>query len=172
MAATSPTNTPGYFDVYLKHVPQEHVLLALQEQQAILDKFITQMTPELAQFRYAENKWTIQTMWQHVNDTERIFGYRALCISRGETQLLPSFDENQYADQSYADERNWNDVWIEWQHLRASTFAMFAGFHETHLQRVGKFSLHEASVQTLGRIMVGHVYHHMQVLRERYGMSI
>jgi hypothetical protein len=172
MTSNSPTNVPGYFDVYLKHVPEENVLLALQAQQPVLDRFIALMNPELAQYRYAENKWTIQTMWQHVNDTERIFGYRALAISRGEIQVLPSFDENQYADESFADERTWHSVWIEWQHLRASTFAMFAGFSEKHLQRQGKFSVHEASVQTLGRILVGHVYHHMEVLRQRYGLDV
>jgi hypothetical protein len=31
-------------------------------------------------------------------DTELIFGYRALCIARGEQQSLPGFDENAYAD--------------------------------------------------------------------------
>jgi hypothetical protein len=40
-------------------------------------------------YRYAEGKWNIKEIIQHVIDTERIFGYRALRISRNDqTPLL------------------------------------------------------------------------------------
>ena len=38
----------------------------------------------------------------HVSDAERVFGYRAFCISRGEQTSLPGFDENQYVARSPA----------------------------------------------------------------------
>jgi hypothetical protein len=40
-------------------------------------------------YRYAEGKWNIKEIIQHVIDTERIFGYRALRISRNDQTPLP-----------------------------------------------------------------------------------
>lgn len=172
MNQASPTNTPGYFSIYTQHVAQSSPLDAFEQQQPILDQFFQSFNPEQALYSYAPGKWTIQSMWQHITDCERIFAYRALCISRGEAQVLPAFDENDYAQEAAADERTWASVQLEWMDLRNSTKSLFAGFSAAQLARTGRFSSHEASVNTLGLILAGHVYHHLNVLRERYGVQI
>jgi hypothetical protein len=48
-------------------------------------------------FRYAEGKRTITEVIGHLLDTERVFAYRLLRISRGDVTELTGFDETTYA---------------------------------------------------------------------------
>ena len=47
-------------------------------------------------FRYAANKWSVKEVLGHVNDTERIFVYRALRIARADQTPLPGFEQDDY----------------------------------------------------------------------------
>jgi hypothetical protein len=43
-----------------------------------------------------KGKWSIREIVGHLIDGERVFGYRAFCIGRGEKQNLPGFDQDDY----------------------------------------------------------------------------
>jgi hypothetical protein len=45
-------------------------------------------------FAYAEGKWTLREMLQHIIDCERVFAYRALRLSRMDPTPLAGFDES------------------------------------------------------------------------------
>ena len=55
------------------------------------------MGPERETYRYAPGKWSIRDVVGHMVDAERVMGYRALAISRGEKASLPAFEEDDYA---------------------------------------------------------------------------
>src|SRR6185503_13389285 len=74
--------------------------------------------------RYAEGKWSVRELIGHLVDAERIFGYRILCLARGEQQSLPGFDENVYAARSGAHERQLADLVAELLALRAANVMM------------------------------------------------
>ena len=59
-----------------------------------------------AMFRYAEGKWTVKEVIGHLLDTERVFGYRLLRISRGDVTELPGFDETTYVPEGQFDQRS------------------------------------------------------------------
>jgi hypothetical protein len=107
-------------------------------------------------------------MLQHVIDTERIFAYRALAIARQEPAALLGFDENEYAKNGTAANRNWKDMLIEWRVVRQSTNLLFASFTEEQMKSMGTASGHPISVNALGFIIFGHALHHLHVLKERY----
>src|SRR6185312_17134489 len=48
-------------------------------------------------YQYAEGKWSIRQMLQHIIDAERVFAYRALRLSRMDPTPLPGFDQKQWA---------------------------------------------------------------------------
>ena len=107
-------------------------------------------------------------MLQHIIDTERIFAYRALAIARKETATLPGFDENLYAANSNASLRTWAELADELKVVRQSSIILFKSFTEEALQFTGNFSSANGSVNTLGFIIVGHIYHHINIAKERY----
>ena len=55
-------------------------------------RFVQNIPMDKFDYRYAEGKWTIKDIIQHIIDTERIFAYRALRISRNDKTPLPGYN--------------------------------------------------------------------------------
>ena len=163
-----PSVYKNYFENYTSQVIEKDIISAFSNQEKILNNFLDLVTEEKSTCAYAEGKWTLKEMLQHIIDTERIFAYRALAIARKETATLPGFDENLYADNSNANSRTWDNLTQEIKAVRNSTIILFESFTEEMLQSKGNFSSSSGSANTLGFIIVGHVYHHIKIAKERY----
>ncbi len=97
MPKPEATDYPGYFNRYIIQVPEDDLNEAFINQSLMLPEFLGSISEQTSMHTYAEGKWTIKELLQHIADAERIFNYRALCIARKEEKSLPSFDENTYA---------------------------------------------------------------------------
>lgn len=131
-------------------------------------KFVQNIPMEKFNYRYETGKWTIKEIIQHLIDTERIFSYRALRISRNDKTPLPSFDENYYIDNCNANERNLQGLLSELAVVRQATLSLFNSFSTNQLVRVGTASDKEISVRAIGFIIIGHQKHHQKIFVERY----
>lgn len=158
----------SYFVRYIDQVEEDDVMTALRNQSITFPAFLKSIPAEKRLYRYAEGKWSIQEVLLHIIDSERIFAYRALCFARKETQPLPGFDENLYADNSNADHRNWDDLVEEFVTVRKSNEILFASFSPSQLEAEGIASDNPNYVLAIGFIMAGHVNHHTKVIRDRY----
>ncbi len=168
MSKPSPTNYPGYFQKYIDQVPETDLFAALTNQSAGIEDFLNSIPEEKQTYAYAEGKWTIKEMLQHITDTERIFGYRALCFARGEKTNLPGFEENEYAAGSNANSRQWKSLVAEFIAVRKTIEMLFESFSEEALSKIGTANNNNSSVESIGFITVGHFYHHKKILQERY----
>jgi hypothetical protein len=157
-----------YFHGYINLVPEDELAEAFVSQSASFIRFLETIPPEKYDFRYAENKWTIQEVVQHVLDAERIFAYRALRFARLDLTPLPGFDENSYVISSNAHHRPWDKLVEEFKVLRRSSELLFQSFTEEQLQAGGTASNGPNYVLGLGFILIGHAMHHLQVVKERY----
>ena len=133
-----------------------------------LIRYVQDIPMEKFDYRYAEGKWTIKDILQHLIDAERIFSYRALRFARNDSTELPSFDENEYANVANGDKRSIKDLLTELSVVRQSTLALFKTFSDEQLMRSGLASNNRMSVRTLGFVIIGHQNHHQQVFSERY----
>ena len=163
-----PTVYKNYFEKYTALVPKKDILSALLSQSKILNDLFESVSEEKAEDAYSKGKWTLKEMLQHLIDTERIFAFRALSIARKETATLNGFDENSYAANSSANKRTWAELVNEMKINRESTILLFSSFTEEMLDTAGNFSSATATVKTIGNIIVGHFYHHLNVANERY----
>lgn len=163
-----PSVYKNYFENYTSLVSEQNVFSAIANQEKALNDFLGSVSEEKSTYAYAAGKWTLKEMLQHIIDTERIFAYRALAIARKETATLPGFDENLYAAHSDANRRTWAELSKEIKVVRNSTNLLFESFTEDMLQNTGNFSSSSASANTLGFIIVGHIYHHIKIAKERY----
>jgi hypothetical protein len=160
------------FAGYVALVTESDVVPVLERQASEMARLLPVVTPDLEKYRYAEGKWTIREVFGHLIDGERVFSYRALCISRGETVSLPGFDENVYVAQSPYLERPLADLVVEFSSLRRANIAFFRGLKQSDWERRGTANDNPVSVRALAFIMAGHVRHHFNVLRDRYGVAL
>jgi uncharacterized damage-inducible protein DinB len=130
--------------------------------------FVREIPMDKYDYRYAEGKWTIKDIIQHLIDAERIFAYRALRFSRGDETELPGFDENSYADNAYGSERTINDLLTEMSAVRHANIMMFKSFKPDDLLKKGTASGYTVSVRAFGFLIIGHQNHHIKIFKERY----
>lgn len=159
---------PPFYHNYINLVPHNNLKEAFIIHPVELYNFLQQLPDEKWDYRYAEGKWSIKEMVQHMIDTERIFCYRALAIARGEKAPLPGFDENSYAAASGADKREKTGLLEELKAVQIATALLFNTFSEEQLQATGNANGKTISVNAIGFITVGHVLHHKHILEERY----
>jgi uncharacterized damage-inducible protein DinB len=131
-------------------------------------KFVQDIPMDKFDYRYAEGKWTIKEIIQHLIDTERIFAYRALRFARNDSTELPGYEENAYAAAVNADGRNLQVLLTEMALVRQCTIALYKSFTKEDLLKGGIASGNRASVRAIGFIIIGHQNHHMKIFRERY----
>jgi len=170
MPRPSATEYAPYYQTYINYTSgKDYSILVQQYNERIIESW-NAIPLEKINYAYAEDKWTIKQMLQHVIDTERIFSYRAVAIARKEPNPIAGFDENEYAKNATAAHRNWKEMIAEWKMVRLSTNMLFNSFTEEDLKQKGIASNNPMSVNALSFIIFGHALHHLHVLKERYGI--
>jgi len=159
---------PPYYTYYINLVKSEHGVKALENQIIEMQQFIGMVPVELEEYRYAEGKWSIKEVLGHICDTERILGYRALCIARGEQNELPGFKENQYVANANFNKRSLYDLAHEFSVVRESNIAMFKSFDKAVFDSMGVTNKQHVSVRAILFMIAGHEKHHINVIMERY----
>lgn len=157
-----------YFFPYISVLGEVTLIEELEISLHEFIRFVQNIPMDKFDYRYAEDKWTIKEIIQHVIDTERIFAYRALRISRNDQTPLPGFDENEYSNNTEANKRGLQDLLTELSAVRHSNIFLFKSFSEEQLQRTGIASNAGISVRAIGFIMIGHQKHHQNIFEERY----
>lgn len=168
MSRPNETEYASYYQQYVNHVSEAEILPVLRTQMDDLDVLLDRVPAERETYRYAEGKWSIREIVGHLIDGERVFGYRAFCIARGETQNLPGFEQDDYLRTAPYDHIELEDLLSELRLIRLGNIAMFRTLDEESWSCVGTANGNEITARALAFIMAGHIRHHMQVLRERY----
>lgn len=130
--------------------------------------FLNTIPESKANYAYAQGKWTVKQLLQHMIDTERIFTFRMVTFARKDTVSLSGFAENDYANAAPATHRNLADLKLEFSLLRQSTDLLLLSLTAEDLQQHGLASNHKVTVNALAFILFGHNEHHKQILTERY----
>lgn len=162
------TEIPQFYQRYLDQIKDGSVVENLMRSGDALSNLIQELSEEQGLYRYEEGKWTIKELVQHVIDAERIFCFRALTFARKDKVELAGFDENSYADQSFANERKLSSLLNEFHILRASSIDLFGSFNSEAMRGMGVASGFDWTVENIGYVISGHCLHHVQILKERY----
>jgi hypothetical protein len=157
-----------FFQRYVNMTEEPNVVKSITKNSRKFLKLIESIPKKKIDFAYAEGKWTIKELFQHIMDAERVFVYRALTFSRRDGTPLPGFDENSWTSHSGASKRDWKDLCKEFKALRSATEYLFESFTDEQLLATGTASGHPINVLALGFIISGHVEHHIKMIKERY----
>ena len=157
-----------FYQNYINKAPDENVVKAIEKNARNFRKLLKKIPKKKIDFAYAEGKWTIRELLQHIIDAERVFSYRATSIARKDPTPLPSFDENSWAANSNAAGRSWKEMIDEFRSLREANEFLFSSFADEQFRAIGTASDKQVNVLALGFIIAGHVEHHMDIIKERY----
>src|SRR4029078_8156628 len=114
-----------YYFTYIDQVPDGDICQIMERQASEADALFTRVDEKQSQHRYAPAKWSLREVVAHLNDTERLFVFRAFWFARGFDSPLPSFDQDVAIASAAADARAWNSHVEEFRSVRGSTLTFF-----------------------------------------------
>ena len=170
MARPQANECAPYYQKYIALAEGDSISEIVENYAYELQEFYNNLPESKADFAYAENKWTVKQVLQHLTDAERVFTYRALRISRNDETPLASFDENAYIENGFAAQRALSSLKQEFNSVRAATDIFLLALNEEQTKRMGTASNNPVSVNALAYIIYGHLLHHKNLLKERYGI--
>ncbi len=157
-----------YYESYINKVSDDDVIRFLHDQLKRLIYLFSSVPEEKENYSYAEDKWSIKEVLGHLTDSERVFAYRVLSISRGEKKSLPGFEQNDYVKN--ANFNNWqlHDLINEFKLQRESNILLFKNLKNEVLKNRGIASEHPVTVRAILFIIAGHTEHHLDIIKTKY----
>lgn len=158
---------PGFLN-YVNLANTMELMAALKNSTTLMQELLRAIPEEKGTYRYAEGKWSVKEVLNHMMDAERVFVYRALRFSRTDKTELHAFDENLFAPNAHAHARTIKQLAEEMVRLRSTTTDFFASLTPEMLDRRGISNRAEIQVKALGYVTAGHELHHINIFKERY----
>lgn len=162
------TEFQKYIQRYTDLIPTENWLEQMEIFGSETEQLYCELTEEQANFAYAEGKWSLKILLQHLIDGEKIFQYRALRFSRNDSSELAGWDEELYGENNNVENYELFELINEFRWSRNLSISFFNKLTPEILQRKGIANGNEISVETIGKLIVGHNIHHFNIIKERY----
>ena len=159
---------PEYFDRYIRQVDDIELDKAFQNNLNTMAGLDIASLETLKDKVYADGKWTIKDIFQHIIDTERVFAYRTLRFARRDGITPQGYDQDIFAANANAQHRLLKDIIEEMKLVHQSSCLLFRSFDKDTLQATGICWKVEMSVLALGFTITGHFIHHLKVIQEKY----
>lgn len=164
------TEYPEFYHKYLDALPAANIFHTLESQLDYVRKHLGNLTEAQWNFKYADGKWSVSEVLGHLIDAERVFSFRAAAFARGDKNELPGFDENDYVVQGNLADHKPGKLLLQFEHLRKTNILLYSTFSDALLARTGIANGKPISVRAIVFITAGHVQHHLNILKERYGV--
>ncbi len=163
-----PSEYGAYYSHYIQLAGNGDLITCLKDSFQKTFSFLESVPDEKMDYAYADGKWTIKEIVQHLIDSERIFSYRALRLARQDAKDLPGYDHDYYVPVSKACERSKEDLLDEYKSVRAATLSLYKTMDEQMLKFIGTANNNPFSARALAFIIAGHETHHIGVIAGRY----
>jgi len=161
---------PPYYSKYIQLVPETSPTETLLHQMQAVIQLFNSLTQTQLLFKYAPEKWSVKDVLQHIMDCERVFAYRMLRMARFDGTNCAGFEENDYAKNAGADNRNVVEMLDEYKAIRNGSIALIKSLNTQQLDFIGSANNMQITARALVFIMAGHEKHHLNILHERYGI--
>jgi hypothetical protein len=158
---------PPFQEKYIALVPDD-VMNHLIKQKSTFSAYIDSLTEERLNYRYAEDKWTIRESIMHVIDTEQVFSYRALAVSRGDIQNLSGFDQNIYVDNFNSERLGASYLNKYFNTTRDNFLTLAEGMQDSDWEKSGTMSSYTMRLNAFPFMIAGHLDHHLAILKNNY----
>ena len=167
-----PRPEPGecapYYDRYISLISGTDILGTLDAQRRQMLILLCGREEADGDFRYAPDKWSAKEVLGHVCDTERIFAYRMLRISRADRTPIEGFEQDDYVRNGPFAKVPLSEIIEDYIAVRRATLTLLRNLDEQAWTRRGIANKNEVSVRALAYLTAGHELHHRRILEEKY----
>jgi uncharacterized damage-inducible protein DinB len=168
IARPQPDEYAPFYGRYISLVQGEDILSILDQQRRKTMMLLSCRNEEDGDFRYAPEKWSAKELLGHVCDSERVFAYRALRISRADATPMEGFEQDDYVRNGPFANHQLSDVVEDFIAVRRATLSLLRYLDEAAWMRRGTANKNEVTVRALAYIIAGHELHHRSILQEKY----
>jgi uncharacterized damage-inducible protein DinB len=161
-------DAPEWYAYFFGLTTGDDLIAALQSSKWLTLELIGSIPEVAADYRYAENKWTVKQLFIHLSDEERYYAYKAFCYSRQSDVNLEIPMSPGYTKDFNAGNRNLKDIAEEYRSVREATISLFSSMTPDMLDFKNFPGKDVYSARSLGWFAVGHNLHHCKVLKEKY----
>lgn len=164
-----PSEYAPYQKAYLDLVAEDDILRSLERQLPQTAALFEGLPESRGEYAYAPGKWRLKEVLGHIADAERVLGYRALRVARGDTMPLAAFDQDAWVQHCTCTQRSFRSLLDEVSAVRQATLSLFRFLEPAALSRRGSTDAgNPYSVRAVPYIILGHERHHLLIVRERY----
>lgn len=162
-----PSEFQPYFKPYIDLAGDGDVVQALETQPNQLRQVLGGKDNDIAMTIHSPYTWNLKQVVGHLIDGEKIFGCRALRIACAENLPLPGFDQDVFVTNTSYDHVALDDLLSEFEANRSSNLLMVKRWTPEMLQQSGICDGKSISVKAIVCLMVGHVNHHLNIVKQR-----
>lgn len=158
-----------YYKTYIDMIPESlNLIEGFKVGFKYIDAFFKSIPTEKLEYKYADDKWTIKEVFQHIIDTERIFMYRCLRVARHDKTALAGFEQNDYIIPSKANSKSIETLLEEYRTTRQYSLVLLKSLSDEDLKCIGYASGNIMSARSAAFSTIGHEIWHVNIIKERY----
>lgn len=164
---TTEYNT--YYTRYINLVSKDvNLLEGFNEDYNMVIQFFQTIPAGKLNYAYAEGKWNIKEVFQHLIDTERVFQYRCFRIARHDKTPISGFEQDDYILPSNAKNKSLEALIDEFKSVRQSFIVLLKSLSEDDLKFIGNASGSDLSARAAAFMILGHSVWHIDVIKQYY----
>jgi hypothetical protein len=168
MGRPDTAELPEYQIAYISKVTGDDIMTFFRQQLEAASNTFRIIAEAKGNYRYAPDKWTVKELIGHVIDSERVFAYRALSLSRNDSTALPGFDQDPWARHANHGSVPMKELADEFESVRRSSIHLFRHLDPAAWKRRGTANNNPITVHALAYLIGGHTEHHLEILESRY----
>ena len=134
---------------------------------SIID-FFKSIPEDKLEYRYAEGKWTIKEVFQHIIDNERVMMYRCFRIARRDKTDLAGYEQDDYIVPSKANQKSLNELIKEYRIVRENSIVLLNSLSSEDLEFIGSSGGNNMSARATAFITLGHEIWHVDIIKLKY----
>ncbi len=158
-----------YYGLYIGRVPDGDIVEYLEMQTGQFREVLGAIDEQAAGIVHPPYTWTIKQVVGHLIDGERVFGYRALRFASGDERPILGMEQDSWVAHTDYVTPTLAELTEELRYSRLANLCFFKRIEAEAWDRRGTADGKEMTVRALAYCLVGHVTHHLEIIKSRLG---
>ncbi len=156
-----------YYGRYIDRVADGDILQILEKQISELTDVLNSVSEQQSGVLHGSYTWTIKQVVGHLIDVEKVFGYRAHRFACNDLRPILGMEQNDFVDGLDYESPLLSDMVVELKCSRRSNCYFFKRIPDLAWSLTGTADGNVISVRAIAYILVGHMIHHLEIVRKR-----